>query len=391
VRMRIPWLVAALLTLLADPSQADPSHADPSLAGPRRPQELAAKLQAALDDWRSRCGFAGATLGLVLPDESRVALSTGLADREAKTPMEPTHRMLAGSVGKTFHAALALALVREGKLSLDEKVGTYLGEREWFARLPNAGAITVRMLMNHSSGLVRYELDPKFLEELTKAPRRRWKPEEQLAFVLDRPAPFPAGERFEYSDTNYVVLGLVIEAIAGEPCPVSIARRFLAPLELEGVVPSDRVVIPRLAQGYAGAGNPFGGFERMLADGELAIDPQFEGAGGGYATTAIDLARWARALWGGDALLGDLRGEVEAGVPAPMLGRDARYGLGVILRDTPLGPSLGHDGFFPGYMAQVRWFPGARLAVALQVNTSVPSEVPGGLGRALIELATLAR
>jgi D-alanyl-D-alanine carboxypeptidase len=91
----------------------------------------------------------------VLPNGESFALAVGFSDRDAKTAMKPTDRMLAGSVGKTFAAATALLLVKEGKIGLDDRIEKYLGSEPWFSRLPNAKEITVRQLMNHTNGLVR--------------------------------------------------------------------------------------------------------------------------------------------------------------------------------------------------------------------------------------------
>jgi CubicO group peptidase (beta-lactamase class C family) len=100
----------------------------------------------------------------------------------------------------------------------------------------------------------------------------------------------------------------------------------------------------------------------------LPFDPGFEGAGGGFAATAADLARWAVALYEGDVLAG-VRDEALAGLPAP-LGPDARYGLGVMIDATELGAAVGHSGFFPGYLCAMRYYPDVGVAVAVLVNSS---------------------
>jgi D-alanyl-D-alanine carboxypeptidase len=357
---------------------------------PTEPSTLETKLQAKLDEFRERAHFPGATFGLATRAGVRIALATGVSDRDANTPMRANDRMLAGSVGKTFFAALALRLVADGKLALDEHVEKYLGSREWFARLPNAHDITVRQLMNHTSGLVRYELDERFLADLSAAPDKAWKPEEELAYLFDTQPPFAAGKGWDYSDTNYIVLGLVIESLIGEPAYAAIRERYLEPLELRDTLPSTSREIPGLVQGYAGAGNPFGGKDAMLEAGRFAINPQFEWAGGGFASTSADLARWALALWGGDVIDAKLMDDVLAGVDAPMLGAGAKYGLCVILRDTPLGPSQGHAGYFPGYVSEMRYYPERGFAVAMQVNSSARGALSQPLGAMLQELARIA-
>ena len=371
--MRLHAVIAALslLPVGAAAQSAAPAASAASVATVRT------RVQAALDSIRAGGAFPGMSAGLALPDGQVLSLATGLSDTALRTPLGPDALLLAGSVGKTYVAAVALQLVSEGKLSLDEPISTYLGTEPWFSRLPNAAAITVRMLMNHTSGLVRYEFKPEFTRDLTANPDKVWRPAELVAYILDTEAPFPAGGGWDYSDTNYIVLGMIIERVAGATLNDEIARRLLHPLRLTRTVPSDRREIPGLAQGYAGPGNPFGGTDAMIVNGKFAINPQFEWAGGGYAASGGDLARWAKALYEGRAFDRSLVAAMVDGVPAK-LGPEARYGLGVIVRPTPLGPTWGHSGFFPGYVTEMRYFPEHRIAVAFLINTSVP----GALGRA---------
>lgn len=369
-------LCAALLAVAAA-AQTRPSPAP----------ALARKLQERLDAFHAAGKFPGATLGIALSDGNSFGLAVGLNDREAKKPMRPADLMLQGSVGKTYAAAVALQLVAEKKLALDDKVEKYLGREPWFARLPNARDITVRMLMNHTSGLVRYEFKEQFTKDLTSNPDKVWKPEELVAYVLDTQPPFAAGRGWEYSDTNYIVLGMIIERVTGRPFYEEARRRLLQRFGLRRTVPSDSRRIEGLAQGYAGADNPFGGTDAMIVKGQFAINPQFEWTGGGMASTAEDLARWGRELYEGRAFDPALMKEVLQGVAAPMLGPGTSYGLGVIIRQTPHGPAYGHSGFFPGYVTELLYFPELGAALAAQVNTSVPRSTPQPLSRFLVELA----
>jgi len=127
----------------------------------------------------------------------------------------------------------------------------------------------------------------------------------------------------------------------------------------------------------------------VLPDGRFAINPQFEWAGGGFASTAADLARWARALFTGEALPPYLLAQMLEGVPA-RLGPGSRYGLGVILTDTPAGPSQGHSGFFPGYLTEMAFFPDLNVAAALQVNTSFGRALGRSPASVLADLALAA-
>lgn len=342
-------------------------------------------LQASLDEWHKSGKFAGATLGVVLEDGTSFGLATGFSDLETKTPMKPTDVLLAGSVGKTYVAAVALQLVKEGKINLDDRIEKYLGQEKWFSRLPNAKEITVRQLMNHTSGLVRYEFKERFTKDLTANADKVWRPEELVAYILDEKAPFEAGKGWDYSDTNYIVLGMIIERVTGKKYYDLAKNRILKPLKLENTFPQDSRAIKGLVQGYAGSDNPFGGKDKVLENGKFIINPQFEWTGGGMATTAEDLARWAKFMYEGKAFDASLLPQMLEGVSAPMLGRDTKYGLGVIIRPTRAGPAYGHSGFFPGYMTEMMYFPEHKIAVAVQVNTSVFQNLGKPLGRVLVE------
>src|SRR5262245_34444947 len=302
---------------------------------------LKKELQMKLDEWHKAGKFPGATLGVVLPDGESFGLAVGYSDRDAKTPMKADDRMLAGSTGKTFAAATALQLVKEGKIRLDDKIEKYFGKEQWFTRLPNAKDITVRMLMNHTSGLVRYEFKEQFTKDLSANPEKVWRPAELVSYLLDEKAPFEAGKGWEYSDTNYIVLGMIIEKVTGRKFYDEANRRVLKPLKLTDTIPQDGPRLKGVVQGYAGPNNPFGGTDEMIVNGKFVINPQFEWTGGGYASTAHDLARWAKLIYEGKAFSPDLLTEVLQGVPAPMLGRETKYGLGVIIRQTSAGVSYG--------------------------------------------------
>ena len=349
---------------------------------------LKKEIQLKLDEWHKAGKFPGATVGVVLPDGESFGLAVGYSDRDVKTPMKATDRMPAGSTGKTFAAALAMQLVKGGKISLDDKIEKYLGKEPWFPRLPNARDITIRQLMNHTSGLVRYEFKKEFTDFLTANPYKVWTPEDRLAYLFDEKPPFEAGKGWDYSDTNYIVLGMIIERVTGKRFYDEANRRFVRKFKLNGTIPQDGPELKGVVQGYAGPSNPFGGKDRMIENGRFIVNPQLEWTGGGWASTGQDLARWAKLMYEGKAFDASMLPVMLDGVPA-RLGRDVKYGLGVIIRPTQAGTSYGHSGFFPGYMTDMMYFPDKRIAVAVQVNTSVPQDLGKPLGRIAVEIAEL--
>ncbi|HYC52324.1 MAG TPA: serine hydrolase domain-containing protein [Gemmatimonadaceae bacterium] len=343
-----------------------------------------ARFQQKLDSVRVVNGWPGVSLAIALADGSRIALASGQSDTTLHTPLRTADRLLQGSVGKTYVSAVALQLVHEKKLDLDAPISTYLGTKPWFRRLPNAETITVRQLMNHTSGLVRYEFQPAFTAALRSAPLRTWTPEERLAYVFDTQAPFAAGAGWEYSDTNYIVLGMIIERLTGRSYYDELQRRLLGPLGLVNTIASDRPALPGLANGYAGPKNDLGGYDASIVNGRMAANPGLEWTGGGIASTTEDLARWGKLLYEGRAFDASLLPVLLDGVPA-RLGRDTKYGLGVIIRPTPLGVTYGHSGFFPGYATELLYFPDTRTALALQVNVTDP--YPRGMVPFLVAVA----
>ena len=358
-------------------------------------EDLRAELQRELEAFVAAGRVPGVSAGVVLADGTALALAAGLADREEETPLRPDDLLCAGSTGKTFVAAVVLQLVGEGKLGLDDLAGEHLAGEDWFERVPNAPDITVEHLLAHRTGLQRYEFEPAFLRDLSAQPDRVWKPAELVAYVLDREPPFAAGAGFAYADTNYILLGMIVERVTGSTLYAEVERRLLAPLELARVRPQDSRTIEGLVQGYAGPNDPLGLPDEMLdAEGRFCINPQFEWAGGGFVTSGGELARWAKALHEGKVLEPAVRARMVEGREAPGIGRGVRYGLGCEVwspRDgEDHGEAVGHSGFFPGYMSEMRYWPEEHVAVAVQVNTSEFSALPRPLGKLCEDLLSVA-
>ncbi len=368
-------------------------------AGESHEDGLRSRLQVRLDSLHVEQGFPGATLGVALADGTSFGLAVGLAD-SAGVAMRPDHRQLTGSIGKTFAAAVALDLVSEGLFDLDDPVVKWLGSNDWYARLPNGSDITVRMLMNHTAGIPDNVADSVFLGDIFLTPDRVWEPREMVSYILDEEPLFPAGSDFRYADTDYILLGMVIEAAAGAPFYQELQRRVVERFSLD-VVPSDTRRIERLANGYPGSsveaalrgystdwsGTPStaaGAATTVLVDGEFVINPQFEWTGGGLASTAESLARWAKLLYEGRFLSESMVATMLGGTSAAGEG----YGLGVgIWRDTPLGLAYGHGGVMTGYRSHMMYFAEHKIAVAMQANTNVGPTLGPPVAEMVLELA----
>ncbi|MCC6243213.1 MAG: beta-lactamase family protein [Gemmatimonadaceae bacterium] len=346
------------------------------------------RLTTLADSARVAQRWPGVSIAVALPNGTIIAVARGYADTLAKRPLTTDARLLQGSVGKTYVAAVAMQLVAEGTLVLDAPISRYLGDAPWLDSVPNGRTATVRQIMQHTSGLVRYEFQPTVTATLRSDPFREWTPLDRLRVLFGTRAPFAAGTSWEYSDTNYIVLGMIIERLTGRSYYDVVQRRVLGPLQLNATMPSDRRAMPMVANGYAGPKNELGGYDGSIgADGLFAINPQFEWTGGGMASTTGDLARWAKLLYEGKAFAPTMLPVMLDAVPA-RLGPNVKYGLGVMLRPTALGISWGHSGFFPGYATEMAYFPYARVAVALQINITDP--YPRGLMPLIVQMARAA-
>jgi D-alanyl-D-alanine carboxypeptidase len=365
--MRLKILVTLILLLVcaaAVPAKAQSAGGN-RMADEEKLARLLQKIQSKLDESRVAFKLPGATVGFVLPDGRSASVSTGFADVATKTALRPSDRLLAGSIGKTFVAAVALLLVQEGKLNLDEKIERGLGSEKWFARLPNAKDITLRMLLNHSSGIQNHVDNGSFMKTIFKTSAARdIRYEELVAYVLDKKPLFAAGKGYKYADTNYILAGMIVERATGKTLYEEINERILKPLKLERTIPSNSLVLPEVANGYL-ENKP------VIVNGKFILNPQWEWAGGGFASTAEDLARWAKSLYAGEVLQQKSLDEM---LGSTTTGDGKGYGLGVEIVQSKWGKAYGHDGEFPGYLSDMRYFPKYKIAVAVQVNSD---EAPG--------------
>jgi D-alanyl-D-alanine carboxypeptidase len=128
------------------------------------------RVQHLLDSLQVAGNFPGMSMAFVGADNTVVALVSGYNDKERSIKLKTTDRLMQGSVGKTYVSAIAMQLIQQKKLNLDEKVSAYLGSYNWFNRIPNAASITIRMIMNHTSGVMRYEFKEQFTKDLTANP-----------------------------------------------------------------------------------------------------------------------------------------------------------------------------------------------------------------------------
>ncbi len=296
------------------------------------------------------------------------AAAAGHADLRKKTLLTPAMAFRVGSITKSFVSTVVLQLVGEGKLALTDTLDHWLP-----GIVPDASQITVRELLNHTSGIADYTGQVTFDSALVSTPSRVWTPRELVSFVDDRPPLFVPGERWSYSNTNFILLGLIAERITGRPLGTELRERIFKPLGLAHTgFPTASASMPNpFAHGYLLPNNGLVPVRTYLD--VTGWSPSWAWAAGAMVSTADDLARFYGALLSGDVLKPELLAAMEDTVPETTDPRGPGYGLG-LMHDVDLaacGDTWGHDGAVPGYTSFVSGRrDGSRIAVVL-VNTSV--------------------
>ena len=340
-------------------------------------------LSERLDTLRETYGLPGVSAAILFADGTMWRGSSGLADVDTERPVTRNTQFAVASISKTFLAARILTLIEDDELGLDDPVATYLPD------LGLDAGITVRRLLDHTSGLHDFFYDEDIDEALLADRTRVWSTDEVLGYV-GKPY-FRPGKGWHYSNTNYVILGLLAEQITGEPLPTQLRTTFLEPLGLDHTH-YQGFEDPRdpLASAYRFNGPELDEPPIPLGDGTDVVPftsvVTAAGSAGSLASTAEDLVTWARALYEGDALAPRSRLAMVADVQvtAPFE-PSIPYGLGVQAATVDGRPTLGHSGRLLGSRTAFRWLPGERVAIAVLTNQSRAD--PNLIVRALLRVA----
>jgi len=340
-------------------------------------------LQSRLDRLRVRYGIPGISVAIVLPDGSTWVGVSGLADVEAKRPVTRSTSFAIASVSKTFTSALVMALVEEGRIQLDAPVRRYLP-----ALKKVSSKILVSQLLDHTSGLRDYFFHPSIDHLLLSAPNKRWDAATALKYVGK--SYFKPGAGWHYSNTNYLVLGLLAEAVGKAPLAEQIRQRFLRPLGLTGTwYQPTEAAHDDIAHGYRFPSVDPDATPIDLSD-KSAIVPftsviTAAGGAGGFASDSIDLARWAKALYGGGVLAPATIARMTDVTRTAGYKTTVPYGLGVQVIDIDGRRTLGHSGRLLGFRSAVRYVEDGGVSIAVLTNQSRTD--PGPILRSMLRLA----
>ncbi|MDX1995384.1 MAG: serine hydrolase domain-containing protein [bacterium] len=313
-------------------------------------------LEALLEDIAPADGPAVA-VRITKGDETWAAAG-GLADIENGTPASPDDRFRIGSISKSFVAVALLQLADEEVVSLDDALTDWLDE-DLIAGIENAESATVGQLVTMTSGIAEY-LNETFFEVILEDPTYEWTAPEVLDYARDLEASFAPGEGYEYSNTNYILLQLVIEAATEQPLHQVVREGILDPLGLENTYTQISETLP---------GEFIHGYEDIDGDGTLDdVGGYNDGAGlgdGALISTTADLTRFYQGLLVEEALLSDesleLMSTDEAG---------SEYGMGLEVIETDYGTVYGHTGAVFGFSSAAFYAPDLDVTVVILYGSS---------------------
>jgi D-alanyl-D-alanine carboxypeptidase len=384
-----------VLTGCSAPSQtASTATSGTSAAAPSEPAYAAAvreKVTAAM----TANVIPGAVVQISSPSQGFWTGTFGTGTLGLEVPPTLDDHIRAGSITKTMTSTVVLQLVQEGKLALDDAIGNFR------RGVPNGDRITIAQLAEMRSGLYSYTFDPSFNETLDSDPGKAWTPDELLAIAFSHPPTAEPGTTFEYSNTNIVLLGLVIEQLTGAPLEKAFQDRIFTPLGMTRTslpVRTNAAIPDPHPQGYSFGTNvstmqtyalPADQQAAALAgtlqpNDETNANPSWAWAAGGVISTVPDLFTYAQALVGGrllDAATQKVR--MDSIRPTDPAHPDAAgYGIGI----AKFGPLLGHDGQLPGFMTFTGQDPASGLTITIATNLAT---VPSGEGSALTVLKAI--
>ncbi|MER5470259.1 serine hydrolase domain-containing protein [Streptomyces sp. NPDC002935] len=314
--------------------------------------ELTARLDKAIADVRKEAHIPGVVVGVWMPGKGNYVRATGVADTTTRRPMAVDSYFRIGSETKTFTVTALLKLVDDHRIGLDDPISRYI------RGVPNGRHITLRQLAEMRSGLFPYTSDADFEHDLLSNPQRTFTPRELLAYGYKHPNTFAPGTEFQYSNSNLILLGLVIEKVSGHHLIDFIDRRVLRPAHLRDTLfPKGNEFPEPHPQGYTD----------QTLNGETANatdwNPSWAWAAGAMISNLHDLRRWAKILATGTLLSPETQAQRLETLPTGFPG--TTYGLGIF----DANGWIGHNGSLPGYETVTVYLPSKKATMVLMLNT----------------------
>jgi D-alanyl-D-alanine carboxypeptidase len=331
--------------------------------------ETAGTLQSVLDEEVNALKVLGLQAFVRTADGRTWSGASGTVDLARKIPFKRDHVIRVGSVTKTLTAVMILKLVDEGQLALDDPLAN------WFPDFPRAGDITVRQLLNHSSGIPEF-LDTSDVLMRSILTSTYWQPHEVLDIAAKREPYFAPGEGWRYSNTNYVLLGLIAEKLTGKTTAQLLHEQIIDPLGLRNTyfIPYEPAPA-RLVTGFDRDLSHFPGLLDITTDNTSWATAAF--TSGALASTADDLGVLYQSLFAGNLLSPSAMKEMTTFVDASNPGFEQQdgYGLGLMRIDVDGHPLVGHVGEFMGSTSIAMYSPDEGYLIVVNSNLSFPDLV----------------
>lgn len=324
----------------------------------------AAKLQSTLTGIRGADKIPGVSAAVMFPDGSIWQGVSGQAVMSPSKPMTVDTILSAGSITKTFIAALICRLAEEGKVSLDDHLDKFVPD------FTNASKITLRELLDHTSGIKDLFKVSAIASTFIKDPTRTWTADQILAKI--GPQLYQPGSYYYYSNTEYVLLGKVIEKASGQSVSALLRSDFLAPLGMSHTfLQTEEKVTGPQAHGYMKKGSSVSNYAGTMLP--TTAEATAAGTSGAIVSTASDLAIWANALYGGYVLdQADLAWMVDISPSLAIKSKTRPYGLGYGLgleTATVAGQTAwGHRGHLDGFWAAMEYLPASHVTIVILTN-----------------------
>ncbi len=325
-----------------------------------------AELQALLDEI-TQSGVVGITMAVQNPQGLWLGAS-GKADLHNDIDMRPCHISRVGSTVKMFTATTVLLLAEEGKINLDAPLSDYL-EHDALQKIEGAASASIRQLLQHSSGVYNYIQNLRFQTASLNDLIKEWRADELMRYAYGAAAYFEAGSDVRYSNTGYILLGLLIEAVEGKPFYRIFEERIFEPLQLTQTRFAAEMPVPDgIARGYID----------LYSNFQLVESTYFSGwdyfcADGGLISTPNDLQRFFRALMRSEIINSQSLGEMLSWqIPSELDPNffPISYGLGIFRIETPKGIAYMHSGDAIGYYANMLYFPSDSTTIVYAVNSN---------------------
>lgn len=358
--MKTKWVWAGLVLALA-------------LMGCQQQRDAYQSLQSVMETTIAAEG-PGVVLLVEGPGVGQQIFARGLADREKGSPVRTVSHFRIGGLTKPFISTLVLQMVTEGKLSLNDTLAQRLPDTA--VLFPHSAQITIHHLLNMTSGIPDYRDNPAFWEMVNAQEKRGWQAAELLPYAAELRTTAVPGETFHYSNTNYLLLQMILATVLEDPLAEELRDRIWDPVDMP-----DTYIEPIALT----SGGHIAGYKDMDGDGTVENTLPYDDARGladlGFISSAIDLGAFAPALYARTLPGADGRAQTLATIPTG--NGDDEYGLGIMRRPSAWGDMWGYESTASGYSHQMWYLPDHELTVVVLISGEEPELADELVARAL--------